>query len=130
MILDASAIVAILLEEPGDASLLARLRADQSRGVGAPTLLETGMVLVGRRGEIGRSKLERFIVKARLTIVGFEPHHWPVALTAFERFGKGRHPAALNFGDCLAYAIAKVAGEPLLCVGDDFAQTDLEVIRP
>jgi len=60
-------------------------------------------------------------------VIEFGEHHWSVALGAFSRFGKGRHPAALNFGDCMTYAIAEVARRPLLCVGEDFAQTDLEL---
>ncbi len=62
-----------------------------------------------------------------MTVVSFDERHWQLSLEAFERYGKGRHPARLNFGDCLSYATAKLAGQPLLCVGNDFAQTDVEL---
>jgi len=63
-------------------------------------------------------------------VIPFDDEHWAVAITAFQRFGKGRHPAALNFGDCLTYAVARLADERLLCIGEDFVRTDLDVIRP
>jgi ribonuclease VapC len=96
--------------------------------VGAPTLLETGFVLCGRLGEQGPALLNRFVRQRGMLTVPFTADHWPVALEAFLRYGKGRHPARLNFGDCLTYAVAKLAGEPLLCIGNDFAQTDLPLV--
>jgi len=72
--------------------------------------------------------LARLAQEANLAIVPFADEHWPPALDAFQRFAKGRPPAALNFGDCITYAIAKVTGEPLLCLGEDFARTGLEVV--
>jgi ribonuclease VapC len=73
--------------------------------------------------------LARFIQEKAATVIPFEDHHWPIAIDAFLRFGKGRHQAGLNFGDCLTYAVARVADQPLLCLGDDFAQTDLELVQ-
>jgi ribonuclease VapC len=87
------------------------------------------MVLVGRLGIVGKTLLARFVQETDLTVVPVGPEHWTVAVDAFARYGKGRHPAALNFGDCLTYAVARVAEEPLLCIGDDFPRTDLELVR-
>ena len=86
------------------------------------------MVLAGKAGVSTRVLLTGFLQEFRIETLPFEEHHWPVALEAFTRFGKGRHAAGLNLGDCFTYATARVAGEPLLCLGDDFAQTDLEVV--
>lgn len=127
MIIDSSAIVAILLREPGHEALIDRLGSEPGTGVGAPTLAEAGIVLASRLGVTGRTLLSRFVQEGAVRLVAFDDDHWPVAVGAFVRYGRGRHPAALNFGDCLTYAIARVAGEPLLCVGEDFAQTDLEL---
>ncbi len=127
MILDTSALVALILQEDGYEEL-ARIASEASvRGVGTPSLVETGIVLHGRVGGVARTALERLLADAEVETIAFTERHWPVALRAFARFGKGRHPAGLNFGDCLTYASAAVAGEPLLCLGDDFAQTDLEL---
>ncbi|HEX4951919.1 MAG TPA: type II toxin-antitoxin system VapC family toxin [Thermoanaerobaculia bacterium] len=125
MILDSSAIVAILREEPGFKGLLARLRETDVIGVGAPTLLETSIVLRNRLGPWGEAALDRFLAEYQITIIPFGEDHWHEAADAHRRFGKGRHPAALNLGDCLAYATAKLAGRPLLFTGADFSKTDL-----
>jgi len=128
VIVDSSAIVALLLREPGYEPLLERLGAAPVAGVGAPTLAETGLVLAARLGITGKTLLARFVAESGLVVARFGEEHWPVALDAYLRFGKGRHPARLNFGDCLTYATAKLAGEPLLCLGDDFAKTDLSLV--
>jgi ribonuclease VapC len=96
--------------------------------IGAPTVVETGIVLVARLGVTGRTLLARFLQEVGAETVPLGEQHWPVAARAYDRFGKGRHPAGLNFGDCLTYAVAAVAGEPLLCVGDVFARTDLVLV--
>lgn len=96
-------------------------------GIGAPTLLETGMVAVGAFDLHGRALVSQFLEHWRVVVAPFDDRHRRVATDAFLRFGKGRHPAALNFGDCISYATAKVAGAPLLFVGDDFAKTDVAV---
>jgi ribonuclease VapC len=127
VILDTSAIVAILRREPGHELLVDRLVQDAEPGAGAPTLAEAGIVLVARLGVRGRTLLARFVQSAPIATIPFGDDHWPVAMHAFATYGKGRHPAGLNFGDCLTYAVARVAGEPLLCVGDDFSQTDLAI---
>ncbi len=125
MILDSSAIVAILLRQPGCESLLEHLAQEPAPGAGAPTLVETGIVLGAKLGASGHSLLARFVKESGLEVLHFGEEHWEAAVQAFLRFGKGRHPARLNFGDCLTYATAQLAGEPLQCIGEDFMKTDL-----
>jgi ribonuclease VapC len=96
--------------------------------IGAPTRLEAGIVLAARFGPRGKTALARFLQENSIATVAFDEAHASVALDAYSRFGTGRHPAALNFGDCCTYAIASVAGEPLLCTGDDFTRTDLLLV--
>lgn len=125
MTLDSSALVAVLFAEPGYLDLVDRiLEADHVR-VGAPTLVETSLVLSGRRRGPGAGELEGLIQELAVTVAPFGEAEWRVAIAAFLRFGRGRHKAALNFGDCLAYASASVANDALLFVGDDFTQTDI-----
>ncbi|WP_026876052.1 type II toxin-antitoxin system VapC family toxin [Jiangella gansuensis] len=128
MIVDSSAVVSILLGEPNHELLLDHLVDAADVGIGVPTLVETGIVLAARLGPSGSSLLGRFVTEAGLRPVEVTGAHWPVAVGAYLRYGKGRHPAALNFGDCLTYAVAAVSGRPLLCVGDDFPQTDLDLV--
>lgn len=125
MIVDASAIVAILLEEPGHEVLLSKLAAAESVAVGAPTLAETAIVLLAKIGPQGRRALAAFLSESEITVVDFSDAHWRAAADAYSRFGKGRHRAALNFGNCLTYAVAKLSSQPLLATGNDFAKTDL-----
>lgn len=125
MIVDASALVAILVEEPGHEALWRRLVDDERVVVGAPTLVEAGMVLERYAPRLGRTLLSRLLDEVPVQRIPFTDAHWSLALDGFLRFGKGRHPAGLDFGDCLTYALAKAGGEPLLCTGDDFARTDL-----
>ena len=94
--------------------------------IGAPTLFETRMVAVGRFGQaVGRLAVDAFCDEWEVEVVPFDARHSRVAAAAFVRYGKGRHPAGLNYGDCMAYATAQVAGAPLLFVGGDFAKTDV-----
>jgi ribonuclease VapC len=127
LILDASAVVALILGEPAAKDLLQKLEAaeDDELLIGAPTLVEAAVVLSHRLGPVASSLLERFLVELAVTVLPFDHHHWRLALDANRRFGKGRHPAALNFGDCLVYASARAAGRPLLATGEDFTLTDL-----
>jgi ribonuclease VapC len=125
VIVDSSALVAIVLREPGWEGLVERLGADPAPAIGAPTLVETGLVLSAKLGERSRSVLPRLLQEARLTVIPFAEEHWRIAVDAYRRFGRGRHAAGLNFGDCLTYAVAQLAGQPLLFVGDDFSKTDL-----
>jgi ribonuclease VapC len=127
VIVDSSVLVAIALAQPGYREPWERLVDEGTGSVGAPTLLETGIVLRARLGAGAGSLLETLLNDLELVTLPFEDAHWRVGVDAFARYGKGRHEAALNFGDCLTYAVAKVAGEPLLCLCDDFALTDLEL---
>jgi ribonuclease VapC len=128
VIVDSSAIVAVLLRQPGYEPLLEQLAAAAVPAAGAPTLAESGIVLAARMGVAGKTLLARFVQESGLVVVLFGEHHWGAAVDAFLRYGKGRHPAGLNFGACMTYAVARLAGEPLLCLGDDFAQTDLRLV--
>lgn len=127
MIVDSSVLVAIALAQDGYREPWERLVDAGTGSVGAPTLLETGIVLRARLGAGGGPLLETLLNDLELATLPFDDVHWRVGVDAFARYGKGRHEAALNLGDCLTYAVAKVAGEPLLCLGDDFALTDLEL---
>jgi ribonuclease VapC len=130
VILDSSVVIAILLKQPGYERLRDRLAAAEWAGIGTPTVVESSLVLCARLGRVGKTLLARFLEEAEIEVVGFTADHWTVAADAFIRYGKGRHQAALNFGDCMTYAVAKLAGEPLLCLGDDFPATDLELAGP
>jgi ribonuclease VapC len=126
LILDSSAVVAAVSGEPGHEELERRMREADVLAIGAPTLVETGVVLVGAYGETARATIARLRERLEIVIVPFGASHWEAAAEAFRRYGKGRHPARLNYGDCMAYATAWVADEPLLYIGDDFARTDIK----
>lgn len=128
MILDSSAIVAIFFQEPEYQAILTKLAAADKAGIGAPTLVECAIVLTARMGMDTRGLLADFLREASVAVIPFTEAHSELALEAWLRYGKGRHPAALNLGDCLAYAVAKHADRPLLCVGGDFTQTDLRLV--
>lgn len=124
MIVDSSALIAIVLREPGWEALAEKLSTSPA-GTGAPTLAEAGIVLTAKLGPRGRSLLARVVQEARVAVIPFTDEHWPIAIDAYARFGKGRHAAGLNFGDCLTYAAARLANQPLIYVGENFAKTDL-----
>ncbi len=126
MIVDTSALVAIVFQESGHRELIAKLSASPDAGIGTPTLTETGVVLGSRLDWDARDTLVRLLDEFEIVEVPFGDQHWREALDAYRRFGRGRHQARLNFGDCLTYAVARLANEPLLFIGDDFAATDLE----
>jgi ribonuclease VapC len=128
VILDSSAVVAIVLDEPDRKALVARIGGAERVGIGAPTLVEAGIVVSARMGEDAGDVLAGFIAATDAAVIEFDSAHWREAVTAWWRFGKSRHPAGLNFGDCLAYAAARIAGEPLLAKGGDFAQTDIALV--
>ena len=125
MIVDASALLAIIFKEAGHESVLDRILAAPAVAAGAPTLAETGIVLQARLGGAADGMIERLLDELSIEEIPFGPVHWREAVDAYRRFGKGRHPAALNFGDCMTYATARLTGEPLLFTGDDFARTDI-----
>ena len=125
MILDSSAIVAILLKEPGWEDLFEKVATTEVAAVGGATLAEAALVLTVKMGRSGRTTLSAFLRETGLTVIPFGEAHWHTAADAFWHFGKGRHRAALNFGDCMSYAVARLSGQPLLCTGNDFSRTDL-----
>lgn len=124
MMLDSSAILAILFREPDWRRLLSALEGAGSIACGTPTLAEAGVVLGNRHG-FSSGKLHRFVQEFGVKELPFGADHWAQAVKAFERYGKGRRRASLNFGDCQAYAVAKLSGQALLFVGDDFSRTDI-----
>jgi ribonuclease VapC len=125
VILDTSAIIAVLFEEP-EAAVFARAMNEADRlAIAAPTLLEATIVGEGRTRPGMRDKLDALLAEVQPEIVAFTAAHAEIARDGWRRFGKGRHPAALNLGDCFAYALARERDEPLLFKGRDFAQTDV-----
>jgi ribonuclease VapC len=125
MVLDTSAIVAILLDEPESAALARRIEDDPIRLVSAVSRVEVTFVIEGRKGEPGRQRLDRFFRLTGAEVLPLTLDQVELACAAFRRYGKGQHPAGLNLGDVFAYALAKSTGEPLLFKGDDFARTDI-----
>jgi len=125
MVLDSSAIVAVLLKEPGHDRMLETIERAELIVVGAPTMLEATMVLTARLGQDARPLLSAFLRRRNAEVIAFNEEHLDAATTAFLRFGRGRHPAGLNFGDCMSYAVASVANLPLLFIGEDFPRTDI-----
>lgn len=128
MIVDSSALLALLFRETAAEPIALALSEAEFCAMGAPTLAETAIVLAAKLGERSRAILSRLIEDLDLVIVPFTAAHGREAREAFLRYGRGRHPAALNYGDCLTYAVAKLAAQPLLFVGDDFQRTDLESV--
>jgi ribonuclease VapC len=126
MILDSSALVAVARREPGYDAIVDKLLAAGIAAIGTPTLAETGIVLRRRIGDAADGLLERMLDEFGIQEIPFGEIHWREAVDAHRRYGKGVHPANLNFGDCMTYATAKLAGAPLLYVGDDFSHTDIE----
>jgi len=124
--LDTSVLVAVVYGEPAEERIRHILSSADRCVIGAPTLLESHIVL---NETADRSVLGEYLEALRCEALPWTDRHTEAAVDAFDRFGKGRHPARLNFGDCMAYATAKVARLPLLFVGDDFDQTDLECVR-
>lgn len=128
MIVESSALIAVLLKEPGYETVLDRLTTDDVVQVGAPTLVETSMVLVARVGIVGKTLLARLLEEIEAEVIDFTDAHRDAAVHAFVTYAKGRHPAGLNFGDCLTYAVARLSGERLVCVGEDFPLTDVPLV--
>jgi len=127
MILDASALLSLIFAEPAAEMIEERLQSAAGVGIGAPSLTEVALVLGSRLGRDPVPLLGRVLQEFGIAVIPFSEEHWAEAADAFMRYGKGRHPAALNFGDCMTYAVAKLSEQPLLAIGDDFPQTDLEM---
>lgn len=127
MVVDTSALVAIVFQEPGYELLLSKLEAAGTVIVGAPTLAETAIVLGARLNIDSEALVARLAQEFGLGVAAFGDDHWREAALAYRQFGRGQHPAQLNFGDCLTYATCKLANQALLFVGDDFSKTDLNL---
>ena len=125
MILDSSALIAVALREPGYEVLEQALVSNTACKISAPTFLEVSIILLSRTGADGVLLWESLVRKLDIAIEPFTEDHALTARQAFSDFGKGRHPAGLNFGDCFSYALSKVTDEPLLFKGDDFRKTDV-----
>jgi ribonuclease VapC len=127
MVIDTSALIALLEGEPAAPRLALALDGADEIRISAAMLVEAGIVVEARRGELGGAELDLLLDRLQAEVVSVTPDHAALARDAYRRFGKGRHQAGLNFGDCFAYALAAARGEPLLFVGDDFAKTDVDV---
>jgi len=127
MVIDTSALLAIFLAEPERKEFLDLILQAETRRISAANVLETGIVLEARKGEAAGREFDLFVVRTNLDVVPVDGDQVEIARSAWRKYGKGRHPATLNFGDCFAYALAKFSGEPLLAKGSDFSRTDIEV---
>jgi ribonuclease VapC len=125
VIVDSSALLAILLREPGSEVFDEAIVAATAARISAPTFVEVSIVVESRTGAQGVLLWESMLRESRIAIEPFTEEHAFLARQAFSYYGKGHHPAGLNFGDCFSYALAKATGEPLLFKGDDFRKTDV-----
>jgi ribonuclease VapC len=125
MVVDTSALIAILQDEPEAEGLTRAILSAPSRKISAPSMLEARIITLSRFGEAGLKDLELLVVKLGLETVSFTKELGEVAFNAYRRFGRGNHPAKLNFGDCFSYALARINDEGLLFKGDDFSKTDV-----
>jgi len=128
MVIDSSAIVAVLLNEKNAAQIAHAIEAASQRLLSSANLLETSIVIESRKGAAGGRELDLLLYRAAIEVVAVDQDQAETARVAWRRFGKGRHPAGLNYGDCFAYALAKSRGLPLLFQGDDFSQTDIDTV--
>lgn len=125
MVIDTSAVLAVLQLEPEAESFAKLIEAAEVRRISAVSVLEAGIVAEARKGRPGAEELDAFLQQGGFVIEAFDAEQAEVAREAYRRFGKGRHEAALNLGDCAAYALARTSGEPLLFKGADFSRTDV-----
>ncbi len=125
MVIDTSALLAVLFDEPEREDFVRRIAAAPRRLVSAASLVETSIVVEARRGESGGRELDLLLHRAAAQVVGVDEEQALVARAAWRRYGKGRHPAGLNYGDLFSYALARTSGEELLYKGEDFSRTDL-----
>jgi len=128
MVLDTSALLVLLLNEGDAPAFRLAIEADPVRLLSAASLVETSIVIEARVGEAGGRELDLLLQKASIEVVAVDAEQADIARHAFRSFGRGRHAAGLNYGDCFSYALAQFAGEPLLFKGDDFSQTDVMVV--
>ena len=125
MVVDSSAIIAVLFGESDAPQFLRALASTERKLMSAVGHLESAIVVEARKGETGAKAYANFLAQAGIEVVAFDASQAEVALDAWRRYGKGRHPAALNLGDCAAYALAAVGNEALLFKGEDFSKTDI-----
>lgn|SRR6185437_74285 len=128
MVIDSSALIAVLLDEPLAPAIATAMAAASSRLLSAANLLEASIVIEGRWGAVGGRELDLLIYRTDIEVVDVDSGQVEIARAAWRQFGKGRHPAQLNYGDCFAYALAKSCRLPLLYVGTDFGLTDIEAV--
>lgn len=129
MVIDTSALVAILWGEPESRAFIEAIEGADLRRMSVATFVESSMVFEARHGPRGLLDLDRFVQHAEIELLPVDVEQGQIARSAFSRFGKGRHRARLNYGDCFSYALAIVLGEPLLCKGDDFVHSDVTVAK-
>lgn len=129
MVIDTSAILAILGMEAEAARLAEAIESDTTRLISAATVVEAGLVIESRYGPAGGRELDLLISRAAMSVEPVTSEQADIAREAWRRFGKGRHSAGLNLGDCFTYALARTTGEPVLFKGDDFQQTDVSVLQ-
>lgn len=125
MVIDTSAIVAILSDEPERLAFNEQIIAAPRRLLSAASYTEAGIVLTARHGRVGSHYLSLFVARAEIDVCPIDRDQAQIAIEAYERFGKGRHLAGLNYGDCFAYALSHATNEPLLFKGGDFIHTDV-----
>jgi ribonuclease VapC len=126
MVIDTSALLAVLQNEPERRAFNEAIEAADARRISVCTFLEASIVIEARTGAAGGRELDHYLEKANVELVPFDLEQAKIARRAYVRFGKGRHPAGLNFGDCFSYALASKLGEALLYKGEDFSKTDVE----
>lgn len=127
MVIDTSAVLAILQDEPERRAFNKLIESAPTRAMSMASWVEASMVLQSRFGADGMRDLDRFLEAAQIELVPVSREHGDEGREAFRRFGKGRHPAGLNFGDCFSYGLAKTMGQPLLFKGEDFSRTDIDI---
>jgi ribonuclease VapC len=130
MVIDTSALVAILQKEPERRAFIEAIEGADTRRMSVATFLEISIVIESRHGVAGLRDLDHFITRAAIELVAVDAEQGRIARSAFSRFGKGRHRAALNYGDCFSYALAMTVGDTLLWKGDDFVHTDVPAAVP
>jgi ribonuclease VapC len=128
MVIDTSALIAILFDEPERHHFNELIEADETRLISAATLVEAALVIESRRGEAAGRELDLLLHRAQVSVTSVDAEQAEAARLAWRTYGKGRHRAGLNYGDCFSYALAKVSDEPLLAKGDDFTRTDIQLV--
>jgi ribonuclease VapC len=130
LVIDTSAAVAVIVGEPGAREMREQMERCANRLMSAATRVELGVVIEARLWPAGQDVVDRFLRDAQVEVVPVDAEMASRAMSGWRRYGKGHHVAGLNFGDCFTYALAERTGHPVLCAGDDFAATDVTVIRP